>query len=43
MSFLSANRWGRAPLIGEDNVRVYRKEMGLSEEEYGRLLALKVV
>lgn len=43
MSASSTNRWTRAPLIGEDNVRVYRKEMGLSEEEYQRLLALKVI
>jgi benzylsuccinate CoA-transferase BbsE subunit len=43
MSSSSTNRWVRAPLIGEDNVRVYRKEMGLSEKEYQRLLALKVI
>jgi hypothetical protein len=30
-------------LIGEDNVQVYRKEMGLSGEEYQRLLALKAI
>jgi crotonobetainyl-CoA:carnitine CoA-transferase CaiB-like acyl-CoA transferase len=43
MSSLSTNRWVRAPLIGEDNVQVYRKEMGLSGEEYQRLLALKAI
>jgi crotonobetainyl-CoA:carnitine CoA-transferase CaiB-like acyl-CoA transferase len=26
-------RWKRAPLIGEDNVQIYQKELGLSEEE----------
>ncbi len=43
MSSSCATRWARAPLIGEDNVQVYRNEMGLSEEEYQRLSALKVI
>jgi len=33
----------RAPLIGEDNVRIYQKEIGLSEEEYMRLSSLNVI
>jgi len=42
-SSLSTNRWARAPLIGEDNVQVYRKEMGLSGKAVQRLLALKAI
>jgi crotonobetainyl-CoA:carnitine CoA-transferase CaiB-like acyl-CoA transferase len=42
-SHLSTGRWKRAPLIGEDNVRVYQGELGLSQEEYKRLLSLKVI
>ncbi len=33
----------RAPRIGEDNVAVYRDELGLSATEIGRLLAGKVI
>jgi len=33
----------RAPLIGEDNIQIYRKEMGLSEEDYKRLSSLNVI
>jgi crotonobetainyl-CoA:carnitine CoA-transferase CaiB-like acyl-CoA transferase len=36
-------RWKRAPLIGEDNVRIYQGELGLSQKEYKRLLSLKVI
>ena len=36
-------RWKRAPLIGEDNVQIYEKELGLSEEERNRLSSLKVI
>jgi benzylsuccinate CoA-transferase BbsE subunit len=39
----SLNRWKRAPLIGEDNIQVYQKELGFSEEEYERLSSLKVI
>ncbi len=42
-SHLSADRWKRAPLIGEDNVRIYQGELGLSEEEYRRLSSLGVI
>jgi crotonobetainyl-CoA:carnitine CoA-transferase CaiB-like acyl-CoA transferase len=38
-----AGRWKRAPLIGEDNVRIYQGELGISEEEYKRLVSLRVV
>jgi benzylsuccinate CoA-transferase BbsE subunit len=36
-------RLKRAPLIGEDNLRLYRDEMGISEEEIERLSSLKVI
>jgi crotonobetainyl-CoA:carnitine CoA-transferase CaiB-like acyl-CoA transferase len=39
----SSTQWKRAPLIGEDNVQIYQKELGLSEEELKRLFSMKVV
>lgn len=33
----------RGPLIGEDNSRIYQKELGLSEKELGRLSSLGVI
>jgi crotonobetainyl-CoA:carnitine CoA-transferase CaiB-like acyl-CoA transferase len=36
-------RWKRAPLIGEDNVQVYQKELGLSKGEFERLSTIKVI
>jgi crotonobetainyl-CoA:carnitine CoA-transferase CaiB-like acyl-CoA transferase len=39
----SLDRWKRAPLIGEDNVQVYQKELGLSDEAFKRLASLKVI
>jgi benzylsuccinate CoA-transferase BbsE subunit len=36
-------RWKRAPRIGEDNVRIYRNELGLSDEELRRLSSLNVI
>jgi crotonobetainyl-CoA:carnitine CoA-transferase CaiB-like acyl-CoA transferase len=42
-SHAPAGRWKRAPLIGEDNVQIYQRELGLSQEEYGRLLSLRVI
>jgi crotonobetainyl-CoA:carnitine CoA-transferase CaiB-like acyl-CoA transferase len=42
-SHSSTGRWKRAPLIGEDNVRIYQGELGLSEEEYNRLASLGVI
>ncbi|HUL29421.1 MAG TPA: CoA transferase [Thermodesulfobacteriota bacterium] len=39
----SLDRWKRAPLIGEDNVRIYQGELGLSEDEYGTLVSLGVI
>jgi len=37
------NRWKRAPLIGEDNVQIYQKELGLSNEELQRFSSLGVI
>ena len=42
-SCFSLDRWNRAPLIGEDNVQIYEKELGLSEEELKRLSSMKVI
>jgi len=39
----STGRWKRAPLVGEDNVRVYQGELGLTEEELKRLSSLGVI
>jgi crotonobetainyl-CoA:carnitine CoA-transferase CaiB-like acyl-CoA transferase len=36
-------RLKRAPLIGEDNVRIYQGELGLSDEELQRLSSLGVI
>ncbi len=36
-------RWKRAPLIGEDNVQIYQRELGLSDEELQRLSSLGVI
>ena len=36
-------RWKRAPLIGEDNIQIYGKELGLSLEEIERLSSMKVI
>jgi crotonobetainyl-CoA:carnitine CoA-transferase CaiB-like acyl-CoA transferase len=36
-------RWKRAPLIGEDNIRIYQGELGLSDEELQRLSSLGVI
>jgi len=35
--------WKRAPLPGEDNLQIYREELGLSEEEIGRLSSMGVI
>jgi crotonobetainyl-CoA:carnitine CoA-transferase CaiB-like acyl-CoA transferase len=37
------SRRNRSPLIGEDNALVYRGDLGISEEEYQRLLSLNVI
>lgn len=38
-----SNRWKRAPLIGEDNVQIYQKELGLSDEEIQRLYSIQAI
>ncbi len=38
-----AGRWKRAPLKGEDNVKIYQGELGLSDEELQRLASLGVI
>ena len=40
---LMLKRWKRAPLIGEDNIQIYEKELGLSKEELKRLFSLKII
>jgi crotonobetainyl-CoA:carnitine CoA-transferase CaiB-like acyl-CoA transferase len=39
----SLDRWKRAPLIGEDNLEIYQKELGLSEEELKRLSSIDAI
>ena len=43
LSSTSLNRWKRAPLIGEDNVQIYQKELGFSDEELQRLSSFNVI
>jgi crotonobetainyl-CoA:carnitine CoA-transferase CaiB-like acyl-CoA transferase len=43
LSSTSLDRRKRAPLIGEDNVQIYQKELGLSNEELQRLYSLSVI
>ena len=43
VSHPSAGRRKRAPLTGEDNVRIYQGELGFSEEEIQRLSSLGVI
>lgn len=43
IDYIKKNRHKRAPFIGEDNVKVYRNELGLSQEEIERLSALKII
>lgn len=38
-----ADRWKRTPRVGEDNVRIYQGELGLSDEELRRLSSLGVI
>jgi crotonobetainyl-CoA:carnitine CoA-transferase CaiB-like acyl-CoA transferase len=38
-----SGRMSRAPLLGEDNVRIYRDELGLSREEIERLASLGII
>lgn len=43
LSSSSLNRWKRAPLIGEDNIQIYQKELGLSDEDLQKLSSLNVI
>ena len=36
-------RWKRAPSIGEDNAKIYREELGLSDKELKRLASMNVI
>jgi crotonobetainyl-CoA:carnitine CoA-transferase CaiB-like acyl-CoA transferase len=42
-SRLSAGRWKQAPLIGEDNVQIYQRELGFDDKELQRLSSLGVI
>lgn len=39
----SLDRWKRAPLIGEDNIQIYQKELGLSDEELRKLSSINAI
>jgi crotonobetainyl-CoA:carnitine CoA-transferase CaiB-like acyl-CoA transferase len=39
----SVDRWKRAPLIGEDNIQIYQKELGLSDEELKQLSSINAI
>jgi crotonobetainyl-CoA:carnitine CoA-transferase CaiB-like acyl-CoA transferase len=36
-------RWKRAPLIGEDNIKIYQEELGLSEAELQRFSSMGII
>lgn len=40
---LAVNDWKMAPRAGEDNDQIYRKELGLSDEELAKLSATKAI
>jgi len=42
-NLFSLNQWKRAPFIGEDNIKIYQEELGLSEEEIRRLSTNNVI
>jgi len=37
------NQWKRAPLIGEDNIKVYQEQLSISEKELERLSSIGVI
>lgn len=39
----SLNEWKRAPFVGEDNIKIYQSELGLSDEELKRLSCMGVI
>jgi len=39
----SFNRWEKAPLVGEDNIKIYQVELGLSKEELQRLSSIGAI
>jgi crotonobetainyl-CoA:carnitine CoA-transferase CaiB-like acyl-CoA transferase len=39
----SLDRWNRAPLIGEDNIEIYQRELGLSDEELRTLSSINAI
>jgi crotonobetainyl-CoA:carnitine CoA-transferase CaiB-like acyl-CoA transferase len=39
----SLEQWKRAPLIGEDNIQIFQKELGLSDEDLRRLCSINVI
>jgi len=39
----SLDPWKRAPLIGEDNIEIYQRELGLTDEELKRLYSIHVI
>ena len=39
----SLDRWKRAPLVGEDNMKIYQEELGLSQEQLQELSSLNVI
>jgi crotonobetainyl-CoA:carnitine CoA-transferase CaiB-like acyl-CoA transferase len=43
LSSTSLNRWKRAPLVGEDNVQIYQRELGFSDEELQEFSSLNVI
>jgi benzylsuccinate CoA-transferase BbsE subunit len=39
----SLDRWNRAPLIGEDNLQIFKKELGFSDEELQKLSSIHII
>jgi crotonobetainyl-CoA:carnitine CoA-transferase CaiB-like acyl-CoA transferase len=43
LDYSSMDRRRRAPLIGEDNIQIFQKELGLSDEELKRLSSIHII
>jgi crotonobetainyl-CoA:carnitine CoA-transferase CaiB-like acyl-CoA transferase len=43
LNYCSLDRWKRAPLIGEDNIQIYKNELGLSDKELQKLYSIQAI
>jgi crotonobetainyl-CoA:carnitine CoA-transferase CaiB-like acyl-CoA transferase len=40
---LSSTQWKRSPFVGEDNMKIYQKELGISEKELEKLSSIGAI